>query len=444
MDGVKKPETFVKDPGRVRQLAAAIADGSLTSAALVQACLDRIDIVQPEIEPWREVDGERALAEAERRDAEARKGRLRGPLHGIPVGVKDIIDVAGLPTRCNTRWRADAEPAIADAEVVSALKAAGAVILGKVHTTEYAFFDPSPARNPHNRDHTPGGSSSGSGAALASGTVPVTIGTQTLASVNRPAAYCGVAAFKPSTRSLSIYGVAPLSALFDTVGFFGWSVDDAVYAFEAVAPAYMTAAAARPAKGRPTIVTIDDPLIADAKPDARSVFEGTAETLRAAGFVVVTRPSPTPFKDIFAAHWSAMHFEIGRAHAGFLELPEDRAVGANLRKAIEDGLAITAEDYLDSRGQLDRIRREFFEIFADVDGFLWPATPGPAPEGLKSTGDPKYIGPWTALGGPIVTLPAGKAANGLPLGCILAGRPGGDAEMGTLARRVAEVVDAAP
>jgi len=443
MDTAKKHRAYVKDPGRVRALAAAIVDGSLTSTALVQACLDRIDAVQPEIEPWRELDADRALAVATRRDDEARKGRPRGLLHGIPVGIKDIIDVAGLPTRCNSRWRADIAPAIADAEVVAALKSAGAVVLGKVHTTEYAFFDPSPARNPHNRDHTPGGSSSGSAAAVASGTVPVTLGTQTMASVNRPAAYCGIAAFKPSTRSLSTYGVAPLSILYDTVGFFGWSVDDAVYAYEAAAPAFAAARGGSTAAGRATIVTLDDPLIADADADAAAVFRRIADVLRDAGFPVVSRPAPTPFERINALHWSTMVYEIARAHAGLLELPEDKAVGAKLRQAIEQGLAIPADTYLDERAELDRIRGEFFHAFADAGGFLWPAAPGPAPAGLESTGDPKYIAPWTVLGGPIVTLPAGTTANGLPLGCILAGRPGRDAEMGALARRAADAVNAA-
>ena len=153
-----------------------------------------------------------------RRSASARRaeGRLRGPLHGIPVAIKDIIDVEGLPTRANSRSRASRRRPSNDAEIVLALKAQGAIILGKVHTTEFAFFDPSPARNPHNLAHTPGGSSSGSAAAVAAGMAPAAVGTQTVASVNRPAAYCGIAAFKPSTRSLSTFGITPLGARLTT------------------------------------------------------------------------------------------------------------------------------------------------------------------------------------------------------------------------------------
>ena len=170
---------------------------------------------------------------------EAAQGRIRGALHGVPVAIKDIIDVEGLPTRANSRSRASAPPASNDAEIVLALKAQGAVILGKVHTTEFAYFDPSPARNPHNLAHTPGGSSSGSAAAVAAGMAPAAVGTQTVASVNRPAAYCGIGAFKPSTRSLSVFGITPLGPSYDTPGFYGWSVDDAVYVYEAVAPSFL-------------------------------------------------------------------------------------------------------------------------------------------------------------------------------------------------------------
>ena len=223
----------VQDPGRLRALAAAIRSKELSPSDLVQQYLERIDVVQPVAHPWRVVDVEGAIKVAAERTAQAERGEILGPLHGIPLGVKDIIDVAGLPTRCNCEALNYSPPAAADAEVVLSLKASGAIVIGKTHTTEFALFDPSPACNPHNTDHTPGGSSSGSGAAVASGTVPLALGTQTLASVNRPAAYCGISAFKPSTRSMSSFGVAPLAPSFDTIGFYGWTVDDAVYAYEA-------------------------------------------------------------------------------------------------------------------------------------------------------------------------------------------------------------------
>ena len=203
MPSISTTVNFAADPGRLSELADAIVRQQLSPVDLMQACLARIDAVEPHVRAWREVDRERALAAALERAREAQNGLIRGPLHGIPVAIKDIIDVEGLTTKCNSGSRANVAAATADAEIVLALKAQGAIVLGKVHTTEFAFFDPSPARNPHNIGHTPGGSSSGSAAAVAAGMVPLAIGTQTVASVNRPAAYCGVAAFKPSSRSLS-------------------------------------------------------------------------------------------------------------------------------------------------------------------------------------------------------------------------------------------------
>ena len=183
---------LIQDPGRVRDLAAAMARGDLTAEALVQRCLDRIAAVDGQVKAWIHVLPEEALAAAQALDAERKAGTVRGPLHGIPVAVKDVIDVRGLPTRANSPSRADITPATADATVVSHLRAAGVIILGKVHTTEYAYFQSlPPTRNPWDLARTPGGSSAGSGAAIAAGTVPLALGTQTAGSVNRPAAYTG-------------------------------------------------------------------------------------------------------------------------------------------------------------------------------------------------------------------------------------------------------------
>ena len=211
----------VADAGRIAELQRDIRSGTLSASALVERCLARIDATDPAVQAWRYVAYDSARAEANLLDREAKAGCFRGPLHGIPVGIKDIIDVLGMTTLANSKVRANSTPATANAEIVAALRLAGAVILGKTHTTEFAYFDPSPARNPHNIAHTPGGSSSGSAAAVGAGAVPLAIGTQTVASVNRPAAYCGVAAFKPSTQSTCTHGIAPLAPAFDTVGFFG-------------------------------------------------------------------------------------------------------------------------------------------------------------------------------------------------------------------------------
>lgn len=433
----------VRDPGGIADLLARIVDKSLSPVDLLQGYLDRISEIDPAVEAWREVDGERALGEARAREREVAEGQIRGLLHGIPIGVKDIIDVEGVASQCGSKLRANAPAANADAEVVSALRSQGAIVLGKLHTTEFAFRDASPARNPWNLAHTPGGSSSGSGAAVAAGMVPVALGTQTLASVNRPAAYCGIAAFKPSSRSMSAYGIAPLAPSYDTVGFYGARVDDAVQVFEAAAPRFMRLKFGHRSSNALRVVLIEDPLIDNAEPDMKAACTGMAEAISAAGHEVESRKMPVSCEEIGEIQRATMTFEAGRAHRELLKAPHGQ-VGARLLELIEEGLSISSTMYLNQRGKLDRLRREVFQPNRDAHAFLWPATPAPAPEGLAWTGDSSYIGPWTGLGGPILSVPAGLASNGMPLGCLLLGRPGTDAEMCDWGRRLAEAGEVSP
>jgi aspartyl-tRNA(Asn)/glutamyl-tRNA(Gln) amidotransferase subunit A len=433
-------DTYVQDPGRIRELAADIAACRLSPVALTERYLDRIEQVDGAVEAWRVVDGDRALAIAAERETEAKSGRIRGSLHGIPVAIKDIIDVEGLPTRCNSRSRERAAPATADAEIVLALRTAGAIPLGKVHTTEFAFFDPSPARNPHNLAHTPGGSSSGSAAAVAAGMAPIAIGTQTVASVNRPAAYCGIAAFKPSTRAISGFGIAPLAPGYDTAGTFGWSVDDAVTCFEAIAPRFLAPATA-PIKPCLSIVLPEDVLTSDASADVSAAMARLADAFAGAGHKVERFPSPIPFVRLAEIQRTTMLYETGRALRHLLDVPKGMA-GDKIVEAVREGQAMPTSRYLDERAEIEGYATRFFEAHAGVDVFLWPATPEPAPKGLAWTGERKYIAPWTALGGPVVTLPMGKAANGLPIAALLCGHPGADMAMCGMARRLAGVVGA--
>lgn len=426
--------SYAQDAGRISELAAAIARGELSPVTLVERCLARIEAVDSQVKAWRRVDGDQALAVAREREAEARRGILRGPLHGIPFGVKDVIDVAGLDTLCNSRSRAGSPPAQADAELVAAMKVAGAIVLGKVHTTEFSYFDPPPTGNPHDIGHTPGGSSSGSAAAVAAGQVPITLGTQTLSSLNRPAAYCGIAAFKPSTRALATFGLMPLGPSSDTIGFFGATVADAVHVFDAVRPAHLRPGQPRE-PGVDRIVFLEDELLAAMEPGTMAACTDAMDQLAARGARVETRASPVSFVRLEQLQQSVTGYEIGRTLRHLLELPADQ-VGAKLRAAIEVGLTISENRYLDERAEMNRLRTVLLEASTDVDAFLWPAAPGPAPAGLASTGDPRFIAPWTALGGPIITLPVGKAPNGLPLGCLLAGKPGGDLDLAALAGRV--------
>lgn len=427
---------LVRNPGQLRDLAGRIAARTLSPVDLVQASLDRIAAVDRDVMAWVRIDGERALSDARRCEREAEAGSLRGPLHGVPIGVKDIIDAQGLPTLCGSRSRASRDDAGADAEIVAAAKAAGAIVLGKVHTTEFAYFDPPPTRNPHDPGYTPGGSSSGSAAAVASGTVPLTLGTQTFASVNRPAAYCGIAAFKPSTHSLSTFGVSPLAPYSDTVAFFGWGVEDATAFYEAIRPRYMRTETAV-APGRQRVAMLEDLLLCDAVPEALQTCRAMLDSF-ATECDVETRPAPISMARIIALLRSVMLHEMARIHRDLLDLPPD-LVGLRFREGVLEGLTISDDRYRRERAEIDGLRDKFFAALDDVDAFLWPAAPGPAPEGIALTGDPRFIAPWTALGGPIVSLPATTSAAGLPIGCILAGRPGTDTSMCRTARRLASI-----
>ncbi len=415
---------YATDGGRIAQMESDIRSGALSASVLVERCLARIDAIDPAVQAWRHVAHESARVEADLLDREARARRFRGPLHGVPVGIKDIIDVAGMTTLANSKSRATSAPATADAEIVAALRLAGAVILGKTHTTEFAFFDPSPARNPHNIAHTPGGSSSGSAAAVAAGAVPIAIGTQTVASVNRPAAYCGVAAFKPSTQSTCTHGITPLAPVFDTVGFFGATVADAVSFYEAVAPDF-TASFDRPSGPRYNVVRLDDPTLETCDALILKRMGEVTSAIAEGGHAVRSASSPEDLGTLFETQRRVMQYEASRVYRELLDLPED-SVGPRLREMIRVGLALPEAAYRDGRMRLADARARFWAAFADVDAFLFPATPQTAPAGLTSTGDPRYIAPWTALGGPVVTQPIGCDAKGLPIGMLVCGRPGAD------------------
>ena len=435
---------FVDDPGRIETLVEEMRHGRLSSEALITRCLERIAEVEPHVQAWRVVDSDRVLEDARALDREAAEGRFRGPLHGLPVAIKDVMDVQGLPTRCNSPARQDRAPATADAEVVTALRAAGALVLGKAHTTEYAFFDPSPARNPHHTAHTPGGSSSGSAAAVACGAVPAATGTQTVASVNRPAAYCGIAAFKPSTGLLSTYGVTPLAPMFDTVGFFGRRVADAAALFEAVCPAHAVSrrSNAPDAAGgeQLTVVALDDPFLAQSATAVRDAMASAADRLRKVGHEVLARDACVSFETLCDDQRRCMLYQTGRVHRPLLDLPRDE-VGEKIREAVETGAGIGDDEFRALYGSLTTARHRLYESLADAHAVLWPAAPDTAPRGLAWTGDPRYIAPWTALGGPVVSVNVGADGNGLPIGALLTGAPGTDMDFTGIARRLAAALE---
>lgn len=413
---------YVSDPGRLRDLAAAMRSRALTSEALVRRCLDRIAEVDGAVQAWVQVLADEALAAARALDRESAR---RGPLHGIPVAVKDVIDVRGLPTRAFSPSRAQAPAATADATVVAHLRAAGAIVLGKVHTTEYAYFSPAPpTRNPWDLGRTPGGSSAGSGAAISAGMVPLALGTQTAGSVNRPAAYTGTCAFKPSTLSIGGVGVVPLAPSFDTVGAFGASAQDAALLAAGYGAAHLRLL--EPKAATPRILILEDALIARlTRPGTAAQVASFAETLRGAGLRVSRAESAVSLEAVLMAHRRVLLAEAGRTHA---RLPKD-LISPRLAEDIEQGLAISDEAYLAALRELAGFRHAFWRGFGPDDLLLLPAAPDVAPMD-GTTGDPSFVIPFTALGGPIATLRAGREAEtGMPVGALLCAAPGADARL---------------
>jgi aspartyl-tRNA(Asn)/glutamyl-tRNA(Gln) amidotransferase subunit A len=428
---------LVADPGAIEEIAAAVKGRKTDPVALVEASLRRIDAVEKEVQGWCLIDRERALADAQVLRQEAEAGRIRSPLHGMPVAIKDVLDVAGLPTRAGSKTRAQIAPSTIDAHVVTLLKAAGAVVLGKAHTTEFAYFDgPPPTRNPHNVAHTPGGSSAGPAAVVASGMVPLSLGTQTAGSVSRPAAYCGIAAFKPSSLAWSSSGLVPFAPSFDTIGIFAHRVRDAVTAARVLMPPFLRQREAE-APSPLTIGVVEEPITEAASAAVADSVRTAAEALAAAGVGVKRLTSPVAFAEIAGWHKTIIEYEVAHAHP---HLEHNSDVSAGLREAVARGRVVTDPAYLDAHAALGAVRERFWLETAQANALLFPAAPDVAPAGMK-TGDPRFILPFTALGGPIVSIPVGTGAGGMPLGLMLIGAPGMDAEIGVIAEQIAPVIE---
>jgi Asp-tRNA(Asn)/Glu-tRNA(Gln) amidotransferase A subunit family amidase len=415
-----------------------IRAGEISSEMLVQACLARIDAVDREVEAWAFLDPEYALAQARTLDQRRREGQPIGPLHGVPIGIKDIIDTADMPTEDGTVLHAGRRPA-RDAAVVSMLRRAGAVILGKTVTTEYATYAPGKTKNPHNPEHTPGGSSSGSAAAVAAGMVPLAVGTQTNGSVIRPAAFCGTVGLKPSRGLIPRTGILRQSRTLDTVGVMARSVSDIALVMECICgydpedpdtrlfatPAFMHVAAEDPPLP-PTLAFMRTPVWdAHIEAECAAALEELREHL---GERAEERLLPQSVGQAWAWHQTIMETDIASNFALDYDRGADR-LSASLRAQIERGRNTRAIDYLSALAQLPRLEAGFAPIFDEFDAILTPATPGSAPAGLEGTGNPAFCTLWTLCGMPAITLPLLTAANGLPIGVQLIGRHGDDARL---------------
>jgi Asp-tRNA(Asn)/Glu-tRNA(Gln) amidotransferase A subunit family amidase len=402
----------------VIEAAARIRRGECSSAALVEACLARVSALEPALQAWAHVDPEGALAIARERDVEVRDERLRGPLHGVPLGIKDIFDVAGMPTTAGARAFAHTQPT-RDSGAVARLRSAGAVVLGKTHTTQFAYRDPAPTRNPWNREHTPGGSSSGSAAAVAARMVPGAIGSQTVGSILRPAAFCGVVGVKGPHGLVPVDGAVPLAWSLDHVGPFARSVGDAALLLAVLAD-HVVEPLAVPA---PRLV-VGRQLLERAEPALRRHLASVVEKLTAAGARVTELALPPAFAEIHAAGQVVLEVEAAAYHqAMFSKYASD--YGPGMAEMVARGLTRSATDYVVANRSRLAFREAMIPLLEAHDALLSPTAPGPAPAGLGWTGDASLCAPWSSAGVPAVSLPTGVDESGLPLALQLVQAPGG-------------------
>ena len=424
------------------EAAEHIREGRISSAELVTDCLARIDEADADVQAWTFLDRDHAMRQAEAADAHRKQGKAVGPLHGVPVGIKDIFDTGDMPTEFGSRLWAGRTPRT-DAAAVARLRAAGAVIMGKTVTTEYAYFHPGKTRNPHDPARTPGGSSSGSAAAVAAHMIPGAIGSQTNGSVIRPAAFCGVVGFKPTHGQISRSGALLLSRTLDHVGVFARTVEDAALLAETMVgfdeedpdtrptaqPPFVAVATSEPPLA-PRFAFARTPVWEQAEPATRDAF---GELVEALGDAVSGVDLPSGFATAVDMHRTIMEVEMAHNLRRDYEKGGDLLSG-RLRQLIEAGRNRLAVDYQHAVAAIGPLNQTLDAVFDEFDAILTPAAPGEAPTGLDGTGNPIFCSTWTYLGTPAITLPLMRGEAGMPLGVQLVGRRGNDARLLRTAR----------
>ncbi|MER7751551.1 amidase [Kitasatospora sp. NPDC097643] len=428
-------------PRSLTREAAELRSGVPVLSEHVDRFCARLDRVDPLLHAFVPEPGRHDRLHAEARALAARHPEPAGrpPLYGVAVGIKDIVHVDGLPTHGGSAL----PPGVLagpQAVVVDRLRAAGALVAGKTATAEFAASAPGPTRNPHHPGHTPGGSSSGSAAAVAAGLVPLAVGTQTVGSVIRPAAYCGVVGFRPTYGRIPMAGVIPNAPSFDTLGVFAADLAGAALAAALLCDDWR---GSEPA-GAPVLGVPDGPYLERAEPAALRAFEEQLDRLAEAGLTVRRVALFPDFEEVVRQLQTVNRFELARSHAdwfarfGGLYRPETVA-------SIRAGQGVAAEDRVAALAARERLRERVAGVTAGhgVDLWLAPSAPGGAPEGLHSTGDAVMSLPWSYLGRPAVSLPAGRTADGLPLGLQVVGAPGGDERLLAQAARLERVLSGA-
>jgi Asp-tRNA(Asn)/Glu-tRNA(Gln) amidotransferase A subunit family amidase len=396
-------------------LARCIEAGELNPRAVVELCAEAIAANEPKVGAFVTLD----LNAARRTADDSRLAAM--PLHGLPVGVKDIYDTADLPTQYGSPIYAGYRPR-ADAAAVSLVRRAGGLILGKTVTTQFAFMVPAGTRNPRNLAHTPGGSSSGSAAAVAAGMVPIAFGSQTAGSVIRPAAFCGVAGFKPSYRLIPTVGMKCLAWHLDTVGLYAAGVADVAFAAAAITGRDLRVDRGRPAP--PRIGFVRTHLWPQASAAMQGAVEAAARAARQAGAAVSELTAPALLEEAYRAQFIIQDYEAFRSLAFEYDRHPDE-VARPLREHLDRAAAITVEEYDAARRTASRGRRALADFMNDIDVILTPSAPGAAPEGLGSTGDAAFNRLWTLMGTPCVNVP-GLDDGALPIGVQVIGGFGGD------------------
>ena len=421
-----------------------IRAGGLSPLELLESCLENIDLLEPDVKAWVTLDREGALRQAKLLSDDAIGGALRGPLHGIPVGIKDIFYTAGMRTTAGHSAMADFIPRY-DSAVVERLRQAGAIILGKTATTEFALMAPAATRNPWNLAHTPGGSSSGSGAAVAARMCPVAIGSQTGGSTIRPAAYCGVVGFKPTYGRVSAFGMIPLACSTDHPGIIAREVNDLPLLLQALAgydPRDQTSAMmpvgdyVRETEApvtRPSIALMTGDFLETAADEIRTNVTAVADRFARAGARVEQIPPPPSFGELGKAFWTILTTEPAAYHQEALE-NRPGTFDPKTLEFLKKGLATPAVKYVHSLDVQRRFRRDSAVILQHYDAILVPSTNFTAPAGLDSTGDPVFNNPWSMSGNPVVGLPSGLSGQGLPMAVQLVGAAFAEGRLLALAR----------
>ncbi len=418
-------------------LRDAIARGELSSVEVVSAFLAVIDEKEPEIGAWAFIDRDHALAQAKGLDEYRAAGGALGPLHGLPVGVKDIIDTKDMPTENGTIIDAGRHPR-EDAAIVTRLRQAGAVILGKTTTTELAYYQPTQTKNPHNPAHTPGGSSAGSAAAVGSGMVPLAVGTQTGGSVIRPASFCDIVGFKPSHGLVPRTGVVTQAFELDTIGTMARSVADAGLLADALqgydpgdaatkvrAAVRLRETAESDVPVPPLFAFVKTPVWDQAEPFLHEAFEELSTEL---GNQCDEVTLPDSYAHAWPAHRAIMVTGFAR-NLGHYEARAGEKLSSHMREAIAEGRETKALEYLAACHLREKLNDGLGDIFDQYDAILTPATTGEAPASLETTGNPVFNAMWSFLGTPAITLPLLSGPNGMPVGVQLVGPRGDDARL---------------